>query len=37
MVMRVETANRYRKWIVLSTCGRKWQLMEDVKRMWYTQ
>ena len=26
-----------RKWIVLSTYGRKWQLMEDVKGMWYTE
>ena len=25
------------KWIVLSTWGRKWQLMEDVKEMWYTE
>ena len=24
------------KWIVLSTRGRKWKLMEDVKVMWYT-
>ena len=23
--------------IVLSIWGRKWQLMEDVKRMWYTE
>ena len=29
-------SNRFRLWIVLSTCGRKWQLMEDVKEMWYT-
>ena len=26
-----------RKWIVLSTWGRKWQLMEDVKGMCYTE
>ena len=26
-----------REWIVLSTCGRKWQLMEDVKVIWYTE
>ena len=26
-----------RKWNVLSTFGRKWQLMEDVKGMWYTE
>ena len=25
------------KWIVLSTWFRKWQLMEDVKWMWYTE
>ena len=25
------------KWIVLSTWGRKWQLMEDVRGMWYTE
>ena len=27
----------WREWIVFSTCGRKWQLMEDVKGMWYTE
>ena len=25
------------RWIVLSTYGRKWQLMEDVKWRWYTE
>ena len=25
------------EWIVLSTWGRKWQPMEDVKGMWYTE
>ena len=25
------------KWIVLSTWGCKWQLMEDVHGMWYTE
>ena len=29
--------NRWRKWIVLITCGRKWQLMEDVKGTWYPE
>ena len=27
----------FRKWIVLSTWGRKWQLMENVKGMRYTE
>ena len=35
--MWFKTANRYRKWVVLSTWGRKWQLIEDVNGMWYTQ
>ena len=25
------------KWIVLSTYGRKWQLVEDVKLVWYIE
>ena len=25
------------EWIVLSTCCRMWQPMEDVKGMWYTE
>ena len=29
--------NEPRKWIVLSTWDRKWQLMEDVKGMWYSE
>ena len=29
--------NRLRKWIVLSTWGRKWQLMKNVKGMWCTE
>ena len=24
------------EWIALTTCSCKWQLMEDVKGMWYT-
>ena len=27
----------FRKWIVLGTWGHKWLLMEDVKRIWYTE
>ena len=28
---------RLRKWIVLSTWGRKWQPIENVKGMWYAE
>ena len=35
--MRYEMANRLRKWIILSSWGRKWQLMEDVKGILHTE
>ena len=30
-------ACEWKKWIVLSTKGRKWQLMDDLKVMFYTE
>ena len=35
--MHVILKGEWRKRVISSTRGRKWQLMEDVKGMWYTE
>ena len=33
----IQNGDLLMKWIVLSTWGRKWQPIEDVKGLWYTE